>query len=167
MQRWPPIWPCARVRQPTARAGGARRRPPPTAEVVRRLNRLVIRGRAVSSDDRPQIDGYEILDEVGRGGMGVVYKAHHPRFGVVALKIIASGARAGPKEVARFQAEAEAAKAMSDRADAATGPRSAVVRVYEIGESHGVLFICMELAAGESAKDYIPDFMRAPGKRPG
>ena len=59
--------------------------------------------------DLPRIPGYDVEAFLGRGGMGVVYKARHLRLNrVVALKMLLAGAYAGPPERARFQREAEA-----------------------------------------------------------
>src|SRR5262249_22309264 len=54
----------------------------------------------------PAVPGYKILGELGRGGMGVVYRARHVRLDrVVALKMIRTGAHAGPEELARFRVQ--------------------------------------------------------------
>ena len=90
----------------------------------------------------PQIAGYEILEQIGQGGMGVVFKAMHLRLNrVVALKMILAGARAGQREMQRFFKEAQAAAQLA---------HPNIVQVYEFGEQDECPYLTMEYVAGGS-----------------
>jgi serine/threonine-protein kinase len=90
----------------------------------------------------PAVPGYEIVAELGRGGMGVVYRARHLALKrEVALKVILAGGHAGEREGARFRTEAEAAAQLS---------HPNIVQVHEVGEAGGVLFCAQELVGGGS-----------------
>jgi WD40 repeat protein/serine/threonine protein kinase len=85
---------------------------------------------------------YEILGEIGRGGMGVVYKARDRKLGRhVAVKMIRSASLASPTEVARFLSEARAKARLS---------HPNVVPVYEIGETDSLPYFVMALVDGGS-----------------
>jgi serine/threonine protein kinase len=85
---------------------------------------------------------YELISELGRGGMGVVYKARQKGLNrLVALKMILAGAHAGAGEVTRFRVEAEAIGRLR---------HPNVVQVYEMGEVDGQIYISLELCDGGS-----------------
>lgn len=88
----------------------------------------------------PVVPGYEVLGELGRGGMGVVYKARHLSLKrLVALKMIRDAAFAGPEDLARFQIEAEAIASLQ---------HPNIVQIYEIGKVNGSPYFSLELVQG-------------------
>jgi WD40 repeat protein len=116
---------------PPAEAGGAA----PT--------RVPKPGRAAEEPGPPpQVPGYEIVGELGRGGMGVVYKARHIQLDrLVALKMILAGSHAGAEERARFRTEAEAVARLQ---------HPHVVQIYDVGEHQGLPYLALEFCAGGS-----------------
>ena len=89
-----------------------------------------------------EIPGYDVEALLGRGGMGVVYKARHRRLNrLVALKMLIAGAYAGPTERARFQREAEAVASLR---------HANIVQVYDVGDHEGCPYFTMELLEGGS-----------------
>jgi serine/threonine-protein kinase len=88
----------------------------------------------------PRIEGYEVEAVLGRGGMGVVYRARHLQLGrTVALKMLLHGACASEAEQKRLLREARATSALQ---------HPNIVQVYDVGESGGLPFFTMELVSG-------------------
>jgi serine/threonine protein kinase/Flp pilus assembly protein TadD len=90
----------------------------------------------------PVIDGYDVKEELGRGAMGVVYKAYQRSlYRHVAIKMILAGQHAGPVERERFAKEAQAVARLQ---------HPHIVQIHEVGEQDGWPYFCMEYIGGGS-----------------
>ncbi|MEM8732803.1 MAG: serine/threonine-protein kinase [Planctomycetota bacterium] len=102
---------------------------------------------SIASNPPQFLGDYEILGEIDRGGMGVVYRARHQRLNrIVALKLIRSGSLASDEEVERFLSEAEAAAALS---------HPNIVPIYEVGQINGLVFYTMAYIEGDSLAQLV------------
>ena len=99
-------------------------------------------------------EGYELIDEVGRGATGIVYRAKQPGIDrTVAIKMLVTGATASPVELARFRRESAALGRLD---------HPQIVKVYDVGEQDGVPFLAMEWIAGTTLADYLRETTLSP-----
>ncbi len=103
-----------------------------------------------------QVGDYDILAEVGRGGMGVVYKARHRGLHrLAALKMVLAGEFASPTQELRFRLEAELAARVQ---------HPNIVQVYEIGSYAGRTFLALEWVEGDSLANRLDGKPWPPGE---
>ncbi len=104
----------------------------------------------------PAPRGYEVLDELGRGGMGVVYRARQVQADrIVALKMIRGAELANDAERARFQTEAQSVARLS---------HPNIVPVYEVGEVRDLPFFSLEYRPGGSLAQKLARYAAAPAR---
>lgn len=98
---------------------------------------------------RPQIPGYEILEEIGRGGMGVVYKAKQTSLHrIVALKMVRDSVLADEKQRSRFRTEAAAVARLQ---------HANIVQIFDLQEQAEVPFFSMEYVPGRNLAQYLQE----------
>ena len=113
------------------------------------------------SDERslPAIGDYEILGEIGRGGMGVVYRARERTLHrEVALKVLPLAALADRRQLARFHNETRAAAALH---------HSHIVPIYSVGVERGIHYYAMQYIAGPTLAEVLTELRGRDGLSPG
>jgi serine/threonine-protein kinase len=131
-------------------------------EINSQLERSLTLGRVVTTNDQlgrsqmpttfmnvaSALEGrYQVLKELGRGGMGIVFQAHDKQLKEqVAIKILSPMLSNDPDALERLKREVSAARRIS---------HSNVIRTYDIAESNGLHYVSMEYFPGTSLKDYV------------
>jgi serine/threonine protein kinase len=96
-----------------------------------------------------KIGPYEIVAQIGAGGMGEVYRARDSRLGRdVAIKVLPASFSADPDRLQRFAQEARAAAALS---------HPNILAIFDIGESEGAPYVVSELLEGETLRDRLAE----------
>lgn len=94
-----------------------------------------------------ELQGYEILEEIGRGGMGVVFKAHHRQLDrIVAVKMLLEGPFSNPSHARRFLTEAKASARLQ---------HPGIVQIHEVGQHEGRPFLAFEYIDGGTLAEHL------------
>lgn len=104
-------------------------------------------GRTSAEQTAPRVPGYEVLDEIGRGGMGIVFRARqikHQR--IVALKLLLAGTFATAEELQRFRLEGRVIAGLR---------HPNIVQIFDIGEHEGIAYLAIEFVEGGSLRDRL------------
>ena len=119
-------------------------------------------GQAFWEDDKPAtslgraFSHFEIIEELGRGGMGTVYRARdHVTGRIVALKVLQAHHLDEPDLVQRFRSEVRAVTSLDHRN---------ILPIHEVGEHDGIPFFSMKLATGGSLAFHLGDYLGQPRK---
>ncbi|HEY1376253.1 MAG TPA: protein kinase [Gemmataceae bacterium] len=147
------VWTCPRNHRWSVPAGADTLDLPPTCPECGGRGRPADAAATLPPAEEPvppvadvRVPGYELLAEIGRGAMGVVYRAREERLNrPVALKMILAGGHASPTDRARFKREAEAAAALR---------HPNIVQVYAVGEAGGLPFSAQEFIPGGTLADH-------------
>jgi serine/threonine protein kinase len=105
---------------------------------------MLFRAARPSRSCLPGLDGFEMLEEIGRGGMGAIYRARDIELNrVVAVKMLLAGAIAGPERRARFRREAESVARLQ---------HAGLVQLFELGEQDGIPYLVLEFVSGPNLR---------------
>ncbi len=113
------------------------------------LEEGTIAATQIASQVNPVEERYELLEEIGRGNMGIVYKAYDKTLDeIVALKILPPDLAMKEELLERFKAEAKAARKLAHKN---------IIRIYDFGEEKGYKFISMEFIEGKTLKEILKE----------